>query len=133
MRDRILVIGRDVTLRGRLARLLKGASYAVELAENVSHAGRHGLKTFALALIATDGLGPETQTLITELRTKASSLCSSAATATASNLIRTRSTPTTKPKFSRALTNRSVRSRHPTRQHWCFSSAGTDWILRAIV
>ncbi len=69
MRQRILVVAKDMALRGRLARALKGGGYGVELAENVAHARRIGLKGFVLSLVAADGLGPETRKLLDELET----------------------------------------------------------------
>ena len=54
MRSRILVIARDVGLRARLARLLKAAGHAVELAESAAHARRIGLQGFAVAVVASD-------------------------------------------------------------------------------
>ncbi len=64
MRSRILVVGRDVTARARLARLLSAAGYAVELAENAAHARRIGRKGLALALIVPDGPAEERERLI---------------------------------------------------------------------
>ncbi len=47
MRSRILVVGRDVAVRARLARL-SAAGYGVELAESAAHARRIGRKSLAL-------------------------------------------------------------------------------------
>ncbi len=69
MRQRILVVAKDIALRGRLARALKSGEYAVELAESPEHARRIGLRGFALSLVALDGLGPEGKTLLGELET----------------------------------------------------------------
>ncbi len=69
MRQRILVVAKDMALRGRLARALKGGGYAVELAESAAHARRIGLRGFALSLVAPDGLGPEAKTLLGERET----------------------------------------------------------------
>ena len=57
MRSRIMIVGRDVALRARLARLLNGGSYHVEIAENAEHARRVGLEGVALAIVAPEGLG----------------------------------------------------------------------------
>ncbi|MBN9507738.1 MAG: AAA family ATPase [Alphaproteobacteria bacterium] len=56
MRSRILVVASDVALRARLARLLTGGGYAVELAESLAHAQRIGVRGLALALVAVDAL-----------------------------------------------------------------------------
>ena len=42
VRDRIMIVGREVELRARLARLLKAGGYRVEIAESASHASRIG-------------------------------------------------------------------------------------------
>jgi DNA-binding response OmpR family regulator/class 3 adenylate cyclase len=68
MRSRILVVGQDVALRARLARLLNGAGYAVELAENAAHAQRIGLKNVPLALVAQDALARQGEEMLAELR-----------------------------------------------------------------
>lgn len=68
MRSRIMIVGRDVTLRAQLARLLNGRGYHVEIAENAEHARRVGLEGVALAIVAPDGLGPEGKGLLQELR-----------------------------------------------------------------
>jgi DNA-binding response OmpR family regulator/class 3 adenylate cyclase len=68
MRSRILVVGQDVALRARLARLLNGAGYAVELAEDAAHAQRVGLKNVPLALVAADALVRQGEEALTELR-----------------------------------------------------------------
>jgi DNA-binding response OmpR family regulator/class 3 adenylate cyclase/tetratricopeptide (TPR) repeat protein len=69
MRSRIMVVGRDVGQRARLARLLNGAGYRVEIAESASHAWRIGFAGIALAIVAPERLGPEGRGLIQELRT----------------------------------------------------------------
>ncbi len=69
MRDRIMIVGRDVELRAQLARLLKGGGYRVEIAESASHACRIGFSGIALAIVAPDGRGPEERGLLQELRT----------------------------------------------------------------
>jgi class 3 adenylate cyclase len=56
MRSQIMVIGRDVALRARLARLLSRGGYRAEIAESVAHARRRGLKGIALGIVAADGL-----------------------------------------------------------------------------
>jgi hypothetical protein len=50
MRSRILVVGRDVTVRARLARLLRAAGYGVEFAESTVHVRRIDRKGIALAI-----------------------------------------------------------------------------------
>ena len=65
----ILVVARPVALRARLARWLGAAGYAVELAEDAAHARRIGRgKTFLLAIVAPEGLGPEELALTDEVR-----------------------------------------------------------------
>jgi class 3 adenylate cyclase/tetratricopeptide (TPR) repeat protein len=56
MRSQIIVIGRDVALRARLARLVSRGGYRAEVAESVAHARRRGLKGIALGIVAADGL-----------------------------------------------------------------------------
>jgi DNA-binding response OmpR family regulator/class 3 adenylate cyclase/tetratricopeptide (TPR) repeat protein len=68
MRSRIMVIGRDVEQRARLARLLNAHDYRVEIAESAAHACRIGFKGIALAIVAPDGLGPAGHSLLPELR-----------------------------------------------------------------
>ena len=68
MRSRIMIVGRDVTLRARLARLLNGGRYHVEIAENAEHARRVGLEGVALAIVAPEGVGAEAKGLVQELR-----------------------------------------------------------------
>ena len=68
MRTRILVVGRDMTVRARLARMLSAAGYRVELAESAAHARRIEHKGLALAVIAPEGLGREGDGLIEELK-----------------------------------------------------------------
>lgn len=68
MRNRIMIVGRDIDLRAGLARILNRAGYRVELAENASHASRIGFSGIALAIIASNGLGPEGRGLAQELR-----------------------------------------------------------------
>ena len=60
MRSRIMVIGRDAALRARLALLASRAGCRVEVAEGLAHARRAGLDDFALAIVASDGLGAST-------------------------------------------------------------------------
>ncbi len=67
MRTRILLVAGDVALRARLARVLKGAGYGVELAENAGHASRIGSVGFAVAVVSPDGMGAEARGLIAEL------------------------------------------------------------------
>jgi class 3 adenylate cyclase/tetratricopeptide (TPR) repeat protein len=64
MRRRIMVVGRGVTERARLARLLNRAGYAVEIAEDAAHARRIGFDGIALAVVAPDGLGAAGRDLI---------------------------------------------------------------------
>jgi DNA-binding response OmpR family regulator/class 3 adenylate cyclase len=68
MRSRIMVIGRDVGQRARLAQLLNARDYRVEIAESAAHAYRIGFKGIALAIVAPDGLGSVGQGLLHELR-----------------------------------------------------------------
>jgi DNA-binding response OmpR family regulator/tetratricopeptide (TPR) repeat protein len=68
MRSRIMVIGRDVEQRARLAGLLNAHDYRVEVAESAALACRIGFKGIALAIVAPDGLGPAGQGLLHELR-----------------------------------------------------------------
>ncbi len=68
MRSRIMIVGRDVTLRARLARLLNGGRYHVEIAENAEHARRVGLEGVALAIVAPEGVDTEGKGLVQELR-----------------------------------------------------------------
>ena len=56
MRSQIIVIGRDVALRARLARVVSRGGYRAEIAESVAHARRRGLKGIALRIVAADGL-----------------------------------------------------------------------------
>ena len=74
MRSRIMIVGRDVAIRARLARLLKGGGYHVEIAENAEHARRVGLRGVALAIVAPEGLGPEEKGLFQELRAEVGSV-----------------------------------------------------------
>jgi DNA-binding response OmpR family regulator/class 3 adenylate cyclase/tetratricopeptide (TPR) repeat protein len=59
MRSRILIVGRDVQLRARLARPLSSAGYSIQIAESLGHARRTGLKGIALTIIAA--ADPESQ------------------------------------------------------------------------
>jgi CheY-like chemotaxis protein len=68
MRSRILIVGRDVELRARLARLLNRAGYSVEIAESSGHARRIGLKRIALTVVAAAGPESETSALADSLR-----------------------------------------------------------------
>jgi DNA-binding response OmpR family regulator/class 3 adenylate cyclase len=68
VRDRIMIVGRDVGLRARLARLLKARGYSLEIADGPAHARRIGFAGVALAVVASDGLGPEWEGLMRELR-----------------------------------------------------------------
>src|SRR5271165_4899337 len=74
MRSRIMIVGRDVALRARLARLLNGGRYHVEIAENAQHARRVGLEGVDLAIFAPEGLGPEGKGLFQELRAEVGSV-----------------------------------------------------------
>ena len=69
MRHRILVVGRDAELRARLARRLRAANYAIEIAESSAHARRIGFRGVALSIVAPAGLRPEVDDLLDELRT----------------------------------------------------------------
>jgi DNA-binding response OmpR family regulator/class 3 adenylate cyclase len=69
MRRRILVVGRDVVVRARLARLLSAAGYGVELAESAAHARRIERKGLALAIVASDDQEREDGGLVSELQT----------------------------------------------------------------
>ena len=68
MRSRIMVIGRDAALRARLALLASRAGCRVEVAEGLAHARRAGLDDFALAIVASDGLGASLSAVVDELR-----------------------------------------------------------------
>ena len=59
MRIRIMVIGRNAGLRGRLAQLLNRAGYRAEVAESLAQARRTGLDGIALAIVDPDGLGTD--------------------------------------------------------------------------
>jgi DNA-binding response OmpR family regulator/class 3 adenylate cyclase/tetratricopeptide (TPR) repeat protein len=72
MRSRILIVGRDVELRGRLARLLSRAGYSLEIAESSAHARRTGLKGIALTVVAAVGPEAEPSALADSLRTATS-------------------------------------------------------------
>ena len=67
MRSRIMVIGRDVGSRARLARLLSREGYRAEVAESLAHARRAGLDTVALAIVANELDGSEAEA-VEELR-----------------------------------------------------------------
>ena len=69
VRDRIMIVGRDMELRAQLARLLKAGGYRVEIAESPSHACRVGFAGIALAIVALDGRSPKERGLLQELRT----------------------------------------------------------------
>ncbi|HTV32767.1 MAG TPA: AAA family ATPase, partial [Methylocella sp.] len=68
MRHRIMIVGRDVELRARLARLLKVGDYRVEIAESASHACRIGFAGIALAIVAPDDRNPEERGPLQELQ-----------------------------------------------------------------
>ena len=68
MRSRILVVGRDIALRGRLGRTLNAAGYGVEFAEGAAQARQMGRKDIALAIVAAESTGPTPEHLIQELR-----------------------------------------------------------------
>jgi len=68
VRDRIMIVGRDVGLRAQLARLLKTGGYRVEIAESAAHACRIGFAGIGLAVVAADGRGPEEKGPMQELR-----------------------------------------------------------------
>src|ERR1700728_1456055 len=61
MRRRVMIVGRDVALRARLARLLNGGGYDVEIAENAEQARRVGLAGVTLALLVRERLHPESK------------------------------------------------------------------------
>jgi len=63
-----MIIGREVELRARLARLLKTGGYRVEIAESASHARRIGFAGIGLAIVAPDGRGPDERGFLEELR-----------------------------------------------------------------
>jgi class 3 adenylate cyclase/tetratricopeptide (TPR) repeat protein len=56
-----MIVGRDVALRARLARLLNGGGYDVEIAENAEQARRVGLAGVTLALLVRERLHPESK------------------------------------------------------------------------
>ena len=64
VRDRIMIVGRDMELRAQLARLLKAGGYRVEIAESPSHACRVGFAGIALAIVALDGRSPKERGLL---------------------------------------------------------------------
>ncbi len=68
MRSRIMVVSRDVAQRARLARLLSGSGYRVEIAESPGHACRIGFDGIDLAIVAPNGLGPMGKGLVQDLR-----------------------------------------------------------------
>jgi DNA-binding response OmpR family regulator/class 3 adenylate cyclase len=68
IRSRIMVVGRDVAQRARVARLLNGAGYGVEIAEDASHARRIGFNGIAMAIVAPDEPGPEGRGLVEQMR-----------------------------------------------------------------
>jgi DNA-binding response OmpR family regulator/class 3 adenylate cyclase len=72
MRSRIMIVGRDLDLRARLARLLSSADYSIEVAESSAHARRTGLKGIALTIVATADPEAEPSTLVDSLRTATS-------------------------------------------------------------
>jgi TolB-like protein/Tfp pilus assembly protein PilF len=67
MRNRILLVVRDVEPRAHIARLLSAAGHGVEIAEGMAHARRLNLKGIALAVVAPEGLGPEADAFVAEL------------------------------------------------------------------
>jgi two-component system OmpR family response regulator len=68
MRSRIMVVSRDVAQRARLARLLSGSGYRVEIAESPGHACRIGFNGIDVAIVAPNGLGPMGKGLVQDLR-----------------------------------------------------------------
>ncbi len=68
MRSRILVVGRDLALRARLARMLGAAGYGVELAESAASVQRISTKGIRLAMVAPDGLGRDGDGLVEMLQ-----------------------------------------------------------------
>jgi hypothetical protein len=104
MRSRIMVIGRDVGSRARLARLLSRESYRAEVAESFAHARRAGLDGVALAIVANELDG---------LKRRRSRNCGSRSAAFSSSrragsaqLLRTSWTYQTSPACSRASRKR---------------------------
>ncbi len=88
IRSRIMVVGRDVAQRARFARLLNGAGYGVEIAEDTLHARRIGFGGVAAAIVIPDGLGPGAHGLIRDLRAAIGSvLLVSASDAQATDLL----------------------------------------------
>ena len=68
MRGSILVVAGTAAVRARLARRLGAANHSVELAESLEHARRVAAgKTFSLAVVVPDGLGPDVPALADEL------------------------------------------------------------------
>ena len=63
-----MVVGRDVAQRARLARLLSGNGYRVEIAESAAHARRIGFDGIELAIVVRAGLGPAGRGLVQDLR-----------------------------------------------------------------
>ncbi len=68
MPGRIMVVGRNVEQRARLARLLHRGGYRIEIAESSVHASRIGFHGIALAMIAADRPGPEESNLVQDLK-----------------------------------------------------------------
>ena len=68
MRSQIMVIGRDVNSRARLARLLSREGYRAEVAESLAHARRAGLEGIALAIVAPDLRNTADKAVIEEVR-----------------------------------------------------------------
>jgi hypothetical protein len=68
MRSRIIVIGRDVAMRARLARLVSQAGHRAEVAESLAHARRAGFDDVALAIVDPDGLAADQAAVTRELR-----------------------------------------------------------------
>jgi TolB-like protein/DNA-binding response OmpR family regulator/Flp pilus assembly protein TadD len=68
MRSRIIVIGRDVAMRARLALLVSQAGHRAEVAESLAHARRAGFDDVALAIVDPDGLAADQATVTRELR-----------------------------------------------------------------
>ena len=71
MHSRILVVGRDVALRARLARMLHGGGYQVDIAESDTQVRQIGLKGISLVIVDRAGLGPAGARLMEGLRAAA--------------------------------------------------------------
>ena len=68
MRNRVLVVGRDVAMRARLAALVSQAGCRAEVAESLAHARRLARSGIALAIVDPEGLAADSGAVARELR-----------------------------------------------------------------